>query len=60
MKIFTASKETGDFIEEVKTIEEGIELIKKYEADDRTNEIFEEDFYNLVNENHESLLNKEV
>lgn len=52
MKLYVADKETGTFIEEVKTIEEGLRLIKKYEQEDKENEEYTEDFYNIVDENH--------
>lgn len=52
MKLYVADKETGTFIEEVKTIEEGLRLIKKFEKEDKENEEYTEDFYNIVDENH--------
>ena len=55
MKIYTADKETGTFIEECSTVEEAINLIKLYEHHDKADGIFEEDFYDIVNENHESI-----
>lgn len=55
MKKYTADKETGTFIEEVESIEEGKKLIKEYEEDDRKEGIFEEKFYCIVNENHETI-----
>ena len=55
MKKYTADKETGTFIEEVESIEEGKKLIKEYEEDDKKEGIFEEKFYCIVNENHETI-----
>lgn len=53
MKLYVADRETGIFIEEVETITEGKDLIVQYEADDKKDEIYEEGFYCIVNENHE-------
>lgn len=55
-KIYTANKETGTFIEEVKSIEEGRALIKKYEAKDKKDGTYEADFYDIVDEEHFSLI----
>ena len=55
MKIFTADRETGTFIEECESIEQARELIKKYEAEDMSNGLYEENFYDIVNENHETI-----
>ena len=56
MKIYVACRENGDFIEEVSSIEEGIKLIEKYEEEDKANGDFVENFYDVVDENHCSLL----
>ena len=56
MKMYLADKETGSFIEEVFSIEEGLELIKENEEDDRKYGVFEENFYDIVDENHNSLI----
>ena len=56
MKIYTANRETGDFIEEVTSIEMGKAQIELYEAEDKRNDVFEANFYDVVNENHESLI----
>lgn len=56
MKIYTADKETGTFIEECTSVEEAIEKIAEYEvADDRNGE-WVPDFYDVVDEDHCSLL----
>ena len=55
-KLFTANRETGTFIEEVKTVKEGRKLIAKYEADDKAEGTFEENFYDVVDEDHNSVL----
>ncbi len=55
MKIYTADRETGTFIDECATIEEAKNIIAEYEASDRKDGIYEPDFYDVVNENHESM-----
>ena len=52
MKIYTADKETGTFIEEFATIEEAKKAIESYEAADIADGTYEEDFYAVVDENH--------
>lgn len=56
MKIYTANRETGDFIEEAETIDMAKAMIHFYEDEDKRNDVFEPNFYYIVNENHESLL----
>ena len=51
-KIYTADRETGTFIEECKSIEEAGELIAMYEEQDKINDVYEEDFYAIVDEEH--------
>ena len=55
-KVFVACKETGDFITEVSSVQEGIELIKEYEKQDKSENIFAPDFYDVVNNDHVSML----
>lgn len=55
MKIYVADRETGTFIEEVKTIADGKKLIEKFEDIDRNENTFTPNFYNLVNEYHETI-----
>lgn len=50
MRYFTANRETGMRIEEVATVEQGKALIAKYEEKDKTEDVFEEDFYDVVDE----------
>lgn len=50
--IFVADKQTGTFIDRISSIEEGIEKIKEFENSDKAEGIFEEDFYDIVDENH--------
>ncbi len=56
MKIYTADKVTGTFIEEVSSIELGKALIEQYEQTDKSEGVYQSDFYDLVDENHESIL----
>lgn len=55
MKIYTADKETGTFIDEFNTIEEAIAAIAEYETADKADGVYEEDFYDIVNEERESV-----
>ena len=52
MKIFTADRETGTLIEEFATVEEARKAIKAYEEKDKAEGIFEENFYDVVDEDH--------
>jgi spore germination protein YaaH len=54
-KIYVANKQTGDFIEEVKTLDEAIDLIADYEAQDKADGTYEADFYDVVNDDHVSV-----
>lgn len=56
MKLYTADKETGTFIEEVATINEGLKLIAEYEETDKMDGSYEPNYYDIVNNNHESVL----
>lgn len=56
MRLFTADKETGIFIDEVTSIKEGLELIKKYEEEDEQIGVYVPDFYDIVNEDHVSVI----
>lgn len=51
-KLYTADRETGTFIEECNSIEEAKELIAQYEEQDKINDVYEEDFYTIVDEEH--------
>ena len=55
-KYYVSDKETGTFIEEVKTIEDGKDLIQQYEESDKADGTYEEDFYDIVDEEHCSVL----
>lgn len=56
MKMYVADRETGTFIEQVNSIEEGLELIKEYESQDKVDETYSEDFYDVVDEEHCSIV----
>lgn len=56
MKIYTADKEAGNKIEEFATIEEAKKAILEYEKDDKKEGIYTPDFYDIVNEDCESLI----
>lgn len=58
MKLYTADKETGTFIDEVESIEEGLKLIEEYETTDREDGNYAPDFYDVVNEEHSSVIYK--
>ena len=52
MKLYTADRETGTFIDMVSSIEKGYELIRKYENADKEDGTYEYGFYTVVDENH--------
>lgn len=52
MKLYVSDKETGTFIEEVKTIEDGKKLISQYEETDKADGTYTENFYDIVDEEH--------
>ena len=56
MKIYTANRETGSFIEEAESIDMAKAMIRFYEDEDKKNDVFEPNYYDVVNENHESLI----
>lgn len=51
-KMYVADKETGTFMEEVKTIEEGLKVIADFEKEDKENGNYTENFYDIVDEDH--------
>lgn len=55
MKMYTADRETGTFIEEIDSIAEGLKLIEEYEEEDKKEGTYTEDFYDIVYENHVSV-----
>lgn len=55
MKMYTADRETGTFIEEIDNVAEGLKLIEEYEEEDKKEGTYTEDFYDIVDENHVSV-----
>lgn len=55
MKYYVADRETGNFMEEVKNINEGIEIIKQFEEEDKANDCYEENYYEVVDEEHHTV-----
>lgn len=55
-KVYTADRETGTFIDEVSTIEEGFKKITEYEQADRNDGSYEPDFYDIVDRDHCTLI----
>lgn len=56
MKYYTADKEAGNKIEAFNTVEEALKAIAAYEAEDEKNDTYTPDFYDVVNEDHESVI----
>lgn len=56
-KLYVCCKETGDKIERVASVEVGLELIKEYEEEDKKEGNYVEDFYDIVDEDYNSILN---
>lgn len=50
-KLYVADRQTGTTIEEVKSVEAGIGLIKEYEEYNKNNDWYEPDCYEVVMEN---------
>lgn len=57
MKLYTADRETGSFIEEVNSLDDGLTLIKEYEEADKADGTYTPNFYDVVNEDHCSIFN---
>ena len=55
--LYVADRETGSLIVEVADIEEGKRVIDIFEADDKKNDEFTENFYDVVDQDHCSVLN---
>lgn len=54
--IYTANKETGMLIERCESMGEAEALIKKYESEDKADGTYTEGFYDIVDEEHCSLI----
>lgn len=55
-RIYTADRETGTFIEECSNVQDALARIASYEEQDRSDGSYEEDFYDVVDENHCTLI----
>lgn len=51
-RIYTADRETGTFIEECNSVQDALARITSYEEQDKLDGSYEEDFYDVVDENH--------
>lgn len=54
--IYTADRETGTFFERCESIEQAKAKIAEYEEKDKKDGVYEEDFYDIVDENHCSIM----
>lgn len=54
-KLYVADRQTGTFMEEVSSINEGIEVIKSFEEEDKDNEEYEPGYYDIVDEEHHTV-----
>ena len=55
-RICTADRETGTVIEECNSVQDALARIASYEEQDRSDGSYEEDFYDVVDENHCTLI----
>lgn len=55
-RIYTADRETGTFIEECSSVQDALARIASYEEQDKLDGSYEEDFYDVVDENHCTLI----
>ena len=53
---FTCDRESGNIIESFQTLEKAKNAIIDYEKEDKKDECFTENFYDVVDENRNSLL----
>jgi len=58
--LYLAARETKDWIVKVKSIEEGLEIIKGFEVIDKKENAFVEDFYCIIEVNDGTLYNAEI
>ena len=56
-RIYVGCRENGDFIVEVESIKQAEKLITEYETSDKEDGIYEENFYDIINEKRKSLIN---
>ena len=57
VKCWTADRRTGTFIDRFYSIEEAKSAIREYEESDKKDGDYEENFYDIVNDSHYSLIN---
>lgn len=55
-KFYIANRETGTIINYAPTFKQALALLNEYEYDDKKEGIFEEDFYDILDENKNTLL----
>lgn len=48
MKYIIRDREAGNIIDEFDTMEEAVETLEQYEAEDKKDGTYEEDFYEIV------------
>lgn len=53
-KFYIADKETYTIIDEFKTVEDAIKAIKKYEEEDKQEKNYSENFYDVIDNEHNS------
>lgn len=53
--LHVASSETGEIIEDISDMAEGLALIEKFEKEDKENGDYEENFYDIVDQDHRSV-----
>ena len=53
-KFYTVDKETYTIIDEFKTVEEAIKAIKKYEEEDKQEKNYNENYYDVIDNEHNS------
>ena len=56
-KFYVGCKESGDIIEEARSFKDAEEIIKKYEQEDKDNNNFSENYYEIINEKREKIYN---
>ena len=54
-QIWTANRETGDLIEQCESMAQAERLIEEYEQQDKDDEAYEPNFYDIVNEDREHI-----
>lgn len=56
MKYYTCDRETWTIIDEFATLEEAMAEVKKYEKTDKEEGTYEQDFYDVIDDNKVSYL----